>query len=194
MQIANQKFNLVVVGVSSGGLHALQTLLAGLPGDFPWPLAVVQHRTLDADDTLARLLQTRTVLPVTDVLDKEPIQPGHVYLAPPDYHLLVEAGWFALSKDAPVSYSRPSIDVLFESAADVYGAGVIGVVLTGASADGARGAARIKACGGCVVVQDPDTAECSVMPCAALAATAVDGVLKLEAIAGWLSEKARSSE
>jgi len=183
---------LVVVGVSLGGMHALKTLLAGMPSDFPWPLAIAQHRSPDSDDLLAGLLQVQTPLPVADAWDKEPIQPGRVYLAPPDYHLLVEPGYFSLSRDEPVSNSRPSIDVLFESAADAYGAGVIAVVLTGANADGARGAARIKARGGCVIVQDPATAENPTMPQAALAAAAVDAVLPLEAIATRLGEKAKS--
>ncbi len=185
---------LVVIGVSLGGLRALETLLGGLPGEFPWPLAIVQHRSPDADDSLAGLLQNRTALQVADACDKEPIRPGHIYLAPPDYHLLVEEDHFSLSTDERVNYSRPSIDVLFESAADAFGAGVIGVVLTGANADGARGAARIKARGGCVIVQDPATAESPSMPTAALAAVTADQVLPLEEIAPWLGRRAMSHE
>lgn len=183
---------IVVVGVSLGGLRALETVVSGLPHEFPWPLAVVQHRSQGGDDSLAVLLQNRTALRVTEACDKEPIRCGHIYLAPADYHLLVEGNHFSLSTDERVNYSRPSIDVLFESAADAFGAGVIGVVLTGANDDGARGAACIKARGGCLIVQDPATAESPTMPKAALSAATVDHVLPLEEIAPWLGSRAMS--
>ena len=125
------------------------------------------------------MLRLRTRLPVADVEDKAPIEPGRVYLAPPDYHLLIEPGYFSLSTEPHVHYARPSIDVLFESAADAYGDRVIGVILTGANADGAHGLARIKQLGGVAVVQDPRTAERPEMPGAALVATAADAVLPL---------------
>lgn len=190
--VRNRQSVIVVVGVSLGGLRALETVVGGLPREFPWPLAVVQHRSQGGDDTLAVLLQNRTALRVTEACDKEPIRRGHIYLAPSDYHMLVEEDHFSLSTDDRVNYSRPSIDVLFESAADAFGAGVIGVVLTGANDDGARGAARIKARGGCVIVQDPATAESPTMPTAALAATTADQVLPLEEIAPWLGRRAMS--
>ena len=164
------QYEIVVVGTSLGGLKALQTLLAGLPKDFPLPVAIVQHRGKASGDGLAAFLQTASALQVREAEDKEPIVPGMVYLAPADYHLLVESGAFMLSTEAPVAFSRPSVDVLFESAADAYGAGVIGVVLTGANIDGARGAVAIKRRGGLVVVQDPATAEAVAMPEAARAA------------------------
>jgi two-component system, chemotaxis family, protein-glutamate methylesterase/glutaminase len=130
-------YDIVVVGTSWGGLQALSALLRALPADFALPVAVVQHRSRDAASLLAELLQDHTPHIVCDVEDKEAIAPGHVYLAPPDYHLMVEHGHFSLSVDPLVRYSRPSIDVLFETAAESYGAGTVGVVLTGANEDGA---------------------------------------------------------
>ena len=179
-------FDIVVVGTSLGGLHALEVLLAGLPKSFPVPVAVVQHRHKDSDDMLSRSLQQHSALPLKDAEDKEVIVPGRAYLAPADYHLLVEAGSFALSTEAPVSYARPSIDVLFESAADAYGKRVIGVILTGANYDGALGLAKIKAHGGLTVVQEPATAESRTMPDAAIAAVAIDWIIPLLDIAPFL--------
>jgi two-component system, chemotaxis family, protein-glutamate methylesterase/glutaminase len=179
-------FQLVVVGTSLGGLAALQTLLAGLPAEFPVPLVVVQHRAADSGDTLKTVLQRYSRLKVREPQDKEPILPGCVYLAPADYHLLVEEGGFALSTEAPVSHARPSVDVLFESAADTFGERLVGVVLTGANRDGAVGAARIKERGGFVVVEDPESAESGSMPRHAIAGTMVDMVLPLSEIAPFL--------
>ena len=137
---------------------------------------------------LSESLQTFSRLPVVDVTDKEPIQSGHVYVSPPDYHLLVDRGHFSLCTDEPVNYARPSIDVFFESAADALGPAVIGVVLTGANQDGARGAAHIQSRGGVVVVQDPATAECPTMPAAAVSATRSPYVFPLEQIAAKLAQ------
>jgi two-component system, chemotaxis family, protein-glutamate methylesterase/glutaminase len=173
---------IVVIGTSLGGLNALQVLLSSLPADFPAPVAIVQHRSVYSQDGMLKVLRRYTPLPMKEPQDKEPIEPGRIYLAPPDYHLIVEDTNFALSTDAPVSYARPSIDVLFESAADAYGSRTIGIVMTGANHDGAAGAAHIKAVGGVVLVQDPATAECAVMPKAAMKATQVDGVLPLQLI------------
>lgn len=178
---------LVVVGTSMGGLHALETLLRGLPADFPVPLAVVQHRGVEADELLVPLLQHHAALPVTEANDKEPLVSGHVYVAPPDYHLLIDGGRLALSTDERVLHARPSIDVLFESAADSYRDGVVGVVLTGASSDGTNGALRIKRCGGQVVAQDPASADAPLMPRSVIAAGVVDRVLPLDEIAPWLN-------
>jgi two-component system chemotaxis response regulator CheB len=139
------------------------------------------------------LLHHGAHLAVVDALDKQWIQPGTVYLAPADYHLLVERGELSLSVDARVEHSRPSIDVLFESAADAYGPATVGVVLTGANADGARGAARIKERGGFVVVQEPESAEAPAMPRAAIAAARVDRILPLERIGPFLVELCRFS-
>jgi two-component system chemotaxis response regulator CheB len=175
---------LIAIGTSLGGLHALTRLLGDLPRDLPVPIVIVQHRSPSADGSgLARLLQSATPLTVVEADDKMPMETGTVYLAPPDYHLLVEEpGELALSTDAPVRAARPSIDVLFQTAAEAYGSDVIGVLLTGASADGAEGLAAIKARGGRVIVEDPSTAECGTMPAAGLAATTVDYVLPLAKI------------
>lgn len=179
-------FELVVVGTSLGGLHALEVLLAGLPKGFPVSVAVVQHRHKDSENTLSFFLQQHSLLPLKEPEDKEAIVPGQVYLAPADYHLLVEPGSFALSTEAPVEYARPSIDVLFESAADAYAEKVIGVILTGANQDGAQGLAKIKAHGGLAVVQEPATAFSPTMPQAAIALVRVDWILPLSEIAPFV--------
>jgi two-component system chemotaxis response regulator CheB len=178
---------LVAIGASAGGLHALCTLGSRLPADLGAALVVVQHRSRDSR-LLAGLLQDCTSLRVCEVNDKEPILAGHLYLGPPDYHLLVEEGFLALSVDEPVRWSRPSIDVMFESAADAYGPAAVGVVLTGANADGARGLRRIADAGGKAVVQDPGSAEVRTMPAAAIEAVAEAVVLPLEEIAAHLTE------
>lgn len=168
-------FELVVVGTSLGGLDALNVLLTGLPKHFPASVAVVQHRHKN-ENTLSFFLQQHSALPLREPEDKEVIVPGHIYLAPADYHLLVEPGSFALSTEAPVEYARPSIDVLFESAADAYAEKVIGIILTGSNQDGAQGLAKIKAHGGLAVVQEPATAFSRSMPEAALAKLSVDAI------------------
>lgn len=178
--------DLIVVGTSMGGLRALQILLTKFPADFPVPLAVVQHRARTSDDALSRFLQKWTRLVIRDAEDGEKMKGGHVYLAPADYHLLVERGRLTLSTDEPVQYSRPSIDVLFESAAEAYKSHLIGVVLTGANADGAAGAKKIKSRGGIVLVQDPETAEARAMPEAAIATSQVDRVMPISKIATFL--------
>lgn len=180
------ELDLVAIGTSYGGLQALGTIIGRLPADFAPPLAVVQHRSRDSDETLVRLLQDRTRLRVVEVDDKEPIVPGHVYIAPADYHLLVEGEAFSLSMDAPVAFSRPSIDVFFESAAEALGDKVIGVLLTGANSDGAVGLQKIRARGGYAIVQDPKTAIGHAMPAAGIAAGPVDAVLPLEFISDHL--------
>jgi two-component system, chemotaxis family, protein-glutamate methylesterase/glutaminase len=174
--------SLVMIGVSAGGLDAVCSLLAKLPADFRMALVVVQHRSKDSD-ALCEVLESCTAMPIHEVIDKAPIDPGHVYLAPPDYHLLIEEGFFSLSTDAPEMYSRPSIDVAFESAADTYGSKVVGVVLTGANHDGARGLRRIADAGGVALVQEPATAEVAVMPAAALRAVPDAEALPLHALA-----------
>ena len=179
---------LVVVGASWGGMRAIGDVLCDLPSNFPPAIAVAQHRGVTSTGGLAHVLQRRSKLPVVDADDKEHIEPGRVYLAPADYHLLVEPGSFALSVDARVQYSRPSIDVLFESAADSYGQRVVGVLLTGANEDGADGLAAIRRAGGFTIAQDPATAESPAMPAAAIAAGAADKVLPLSAIAPFLVE------
>jgi two-component system chemotaxis response regulator CheB len=180
-------YELICIGASWGGLRAVGRVLADLPDEIEQPIVVVQHRHPDVFVRgLLELLGEQTRRPVCDVEDKTPIESNTVYVAPPDYHLLVERGLFALSLDARVQYARPSIDVLFESAADAYGAGAIGIILTGANEDGAAGLARIKARGGVAIVQDPAGAERRTMPDAAMAATAADAVLPLEEIGRFL--------
>jgi two-component system chemotaxis response regulator CheB len=186
-------YELVVIGCSWGGLHALEVVLAGLPSSFDIPIAIVQHRRADSDDTLAKLLQRYSTMPVTEVEDKEPISRGHVYVAPPDYHLLVDGSSFALSTDEPVAFSRPSIDLLFESAADALGPYVIGVLLTGANRDGAHGLSCIKGVGGLTIVQDPATAECRTMPDAGIEEGRPDRVLPLAGIGPFLARLSRQS-
>jgi two-component system, chemotaxis family, protein-glutamate methylesterase/glutaminase len=180
-------YELVVIGASWGGLRAVGELLAGLPERLELAFAVAQHRGPDAlRGGLEGLLQAHSPYPVREVGDKEPIQAGHVYVAPPDYHLLVERDYFTLSVDERVNYARPSIDVLFESASDAYRDRLIGIVLTGANEDGAAGLALIKHRGGVAIVQDPRDAEAPTMPTAALAATGADAVLPLAEIGPFL--------
>lgn len=179
-------YGVVVVGASWGGLDALTSLVRGLPGDFAIPVVVIQHRGRDSKTLLADLLQDRSRLKVGEPDDKEPLLAGHVYVAPSDYHLLIDDGYLTLEMDAPVRYSRPSIDVTFSSAADTYGPRAIGVVLTGANADGAIGLRSIVDAGGTGIVQDPDSAEMPVMPRAARLAVPEATVLPIEKIAPHL--------
>jgi two-component system chemotaxis response regulator CheB len=179
---------LIVIGTSLGGLNALTLLLRRLPATLAVPVAVVQHRGLGDDGGLVDLLNLESALRVVDAEDKMPMAAGNVYLAPPDYHLLVEQdGTFSLSTDLPVRSARPSIDVLFESAAQAFGPQAIAVVLTGASADGADGLRCVKEKGGLAIVEDPSTAECAIMPAAALAAAPVASVLPLSRIPDYLT-------
>jgi two-component system chemotaxis response regulator CheB len=179
-------FALVTIGTSLGGLSALKTILRELPSDFPAAIAIVQHRHKESANVLATHLQQFTLLPVHEVEDKQQILPGHVYIAPADYHLLVEPAYFSLSTDEPVSYARPSIDVLLETAADAYADSTIGVLLTGANQDGVQGLSAIKQRGGIAIVQSPETAISPVLPMAAMAKLSVDWVLPLEQIAACL--------
>jgi two-component system chemotaxis response regulator CheB len=181
-------FDIVVVGTSTGGLKALQVLLSGLPEDFPLPVVIVQHRAKGSDIGLRDYLQQSSHMPVIEPDDKETLLPGRAYLAPRDYHLLIQNGALALSTGPPLAHARPSIDMLFESAADNYAERVIGVILTGANYDGAQGLNRIKARGGLTLVQDPVSAACPQMPAAALEATRADAVLPLDQMAARLRE------
>jgi two-component system chemotaxis response regulator CheB len=176
-------FEIVVVGTSTGGLKALQTLLSGLSDGFRLPIVIVQHRGTGPEQGLCQFLNKSSSVPVTEPEDKEPVLQAHAYLAPRDYHLLIENRSFALSIDPAVAFARPSIDVLFESAADQYQQRTIGVILTGANRDGARGLAAIRSRGGITVVEDPSSATCREMPDAALAQTNADWVLRLQDIA-----------
>jgi len=185
--MVKRDYEAVVIGVSTGGLEALQLILPRLREDFPRPLFIVNHIHKTSDNFLVRHLNETSRLLVKQAEDKEPIRPAVVYMAPPDYHLLIE--WdstIALSTSELVNYTRPSIDVLFETAADVYGEKLIGIILTGANKDGSEGARKIKARGGFVVVQDPETAVMDAMPRAAIAAASPDIILSLAAIAEFL--------
>jgi two-component system chemotaxis response regulator CheB len=179
--------NLVVVGASKGGLTALQLLCSSLSSEFPWPIAIAQHRVRETRSTLCEFMQKSCALRVKEPDDKEPIEGGNVYLAPSDYHLLIEADHFALSTAAPAARARPSINYLFESAADSFGSSTIGVILTGTNGDGAEGLASVKRSGGIAIVEDPKTAEAPAMPLAAIAATQVDHILPLSEIGPFLN-------
>lgn len=171
MDTAEKKHHIeaVVIGASAGGVHALLTLLSALPAGFRLPLVAVLHLPEGRESRLADLFRPRLAMAVREAADKESIAPGTLYFASPGYHLSVEKDrTFSLSCEAPVHYSRPSIDVLMESAADAYGAGLAGVLLTGANFDGAAGLARIRQLGGLTVVQDPAEAEVPTMPEAAI--------------------------
>lgn len=179
----------VVVGASAGAVQALLTLLPALPPDFPIPVLVVVHVPADRANVLVSLMQTKCRIMVKEAEDKEPAQGGAVYFAPSDYHLLVEAnGELALSSDETVNYSRPSIDVLFESAADAYGPELTGIILTGANHDGAKGLKAIADAGGLALVEDPAGAYASAMPEAALAACAPARIMTLDAIVDYLKD------
>lgn len=184
----------VVIGGSAGSVDALLALLPGLSVDFPLPIVAVIHRPRGRDSTLAEVLAAHCALQVRDVEDKERISPGTLFLAPPDYHVLIEKDRrLSLSMDAPVLFSRPSIDVLFESAADALGKATVGVVLTGASSDGAHGLRAIYEAGGVAVVQDPDTASVRTMPEAAIASCPRAHCLPPLAISKFLQEVALRS-
>jgi two-component system chemotaxis response regulator CheB len=180
-------YDLICIGASWGGLYAVGRILADIPSELDQAIVVAQHRHPGASgSTLPELLALQISRPVRDVEDKLPIEPCTVYVAPRDYHVLVEKGSFALSLEERVQYARPSIDVLFETAADAYRERVIGVILTGANEDGAAGLRRIKERGGVAVVQDPAQALRRTMPDAAIAATVADAILPLEEIGKFL--------
>lgn len=177
----------IVIGASAGAVQALSAILPPLPGDYPLPVMVVVHVPPDRRNALTELFQTRCAMSVREAEDKEPIAPGVIYFAPPDYHLLVETPeLLSLSTDEPVLHSRPSIDVLFESAADAFGEALVGVILTGANQDGAEGLKAVAEAGGVAVVEDPASAAASAMPEAALAAWPAARMMSLEAIGAYL--------
>lgn len=178
----------IVMGASAGGVEAVGALLAALPAPYAPSIVVVLHVPPDRPSALAHLFAQRCRLPVREALDKEPIERGTVYLAPPDYHLLVEREKvLSLSRDAPVAFSRPSIDVMFESAAIAYGEALLGIVLSGANSDGAGGLAAIRRAGGRAWVQAPEDAMASAMPSAAIERAGADLVLALPDMAQRLA-------
>lgn len=180
-----RRYEIIAIGASAGGFDAICRIVSVLPADFDIPVALIQHRAKDSR-ALAELLQDCAAVRVIEVDDKQPVEPRCCYVAPPDYHLLIDDGAFSLSTEGPVGYSRPSIDVFFESAADAYGPGVIGVVLTGANTDGAKGLRNIVARGGHAIVQDPATAEVKVMPEGARKLVRHARVLPLDQIGSYL--------
>ena len=183
----------VVIGGSAGGLEAFSTLIEQLPADFGMPILTVQHLHPADDGRFAECLRTKTALVVIEPCDKQPIVPGHMYVAPANYHMLVERDHtIALSVDEKINWSRPSIDVLFQTAVDAYGQGLVAVILSGANADGAAGIRTVKANGGIAIVQDPRTASYPVMPQAAIDAAPVDFVLPPIEIAELLVSLARA--
>lgn len=181
-------YEIVVIGTSWGGLQAMRHVLGTLPAGFDVPVVLIQHRHRDSDALLAMLLQEQTSLKVLEAEDKTELQPGHVYVAPADYHLLIEKGHLTLSTEEPVHFSRPSIDVTMESAADAYGSSIVGVVMTGANDDGSRGLKRIVDRGGHAVVQDPKTADSRVMPAAAIRAVPAADVVPLDKLGPFLGK------
>ena len=170
----------VAIGASAGGSDALFTLLDDLQPPVAAPIAIVLHLPENHESRLTQVFAARVGLPVEEAQPRAPVAPGTIYFAPPGYHLLVEADrTFSLSCDPPVLFSRPSIDVLLESCAEAYGAGLLAMLLTGANEDGARGIAHVKACGGLTAVQDPVEAAHAAMPAAAIARAEPDYVLPL---------------
>lgn len=189
-----KRIEAIVMGASAGGVNALLSVMGCLPREFAIPLICVLHLPDDHDSQLAEVFARRLRRPVREARDKESIEPGMIYVAGPGYHLSVERDRsLSLSQEERVHFSRPAIDILFESAADAYGAALAGVLLTGANEDGAAGLARISQLGGLSIVQDPAQAQVSAMPAAALALHRPDHVLPLNGI-GHLLAKLESHE
>jgi len=186
-------FDAIVIGVSAGGYHALNAILPRLPVTFP-PILVVQHIHRHMDDAQIEMLERVCALTVRFAEDKEKIEDGVILFAPANYHLLVEADrTVSLNTDPAVNHARPSVDVLFETAAEVFGSGLIGIILTGASSDGCKGLGRIAEKGGLTIVQDPKTAEMTMMPNSAIAEADVGFVLGLHDIVPFLINQINST-
>jgi two-component system chemotaxis response regulator CheB len=185
----NKNYQAIAIGASAGGLSALTSLFEGLPADYPVPVIVIQHRARDQKELLEEVLQHKCKIAIKQADEKEKIKSGFVYLAPPGYHLLVEHDQtFSLSSDEYGSFSKPSIDVLFETAAETFKEGLIGLILTGANNDGAIGMAAIKRYGGLTIAQYPREAQYSNMPQAAIARGGVEYIWKLKEIQNFLSQ------
>ena len=180
-------YKMLVIGLSAGGMPLIKKLLAALPKDYSLAIAIVLHLPQGYESNLAELLNAATDLPVTMARDKQSIVAGHVTIAPPDYHLLIEQNnQFALSEDAPVKSVRPSIDVLFSSAAEAFESSLIAVILSGANSDGAEGMAMVKQLGGLCMVLNPDEAEFNTMPRAVIQRVAVDYIASIDDIISLL--------
>lgn len=177
------KYKAIVIGSSAGGLNALRTILTMLNADFSLPIIIVQHISPQSDNYITQYLDKLINIKVKEADEKEVIKGGTVYFAPPNFHLMVEENFtLSLSTDERVNYARPSIDVLFETASFAYGNQLIGIILTGANYDGAKGLNFIKKNGGLAIVQDPKTAEVDAMPLSAIKMTKVDHVFTLKQI------------
>ncbi len=182
-------YEAVVMGASAGGMKALFEIFSNLSDTYAFPTIIAQHRHPSSQNYLADLLSTKCRKSAKEAVEKEEIVPGVIYIAPPDYHLMIEEDrTFSLCASEPVNYARPSIDVLFETAAEVYGTKLIGVVLTGANHDGSQGLKKIQEACGLTIVQDPVTAEIDRMPKAAIAAVEVDHILTLKEIGSFLAD------
>lgn len=176
-------YEAIVIGVSAGGMKAMKVIFSLLPKDFNIPIIIVQHLSSRSENQWIKLLNDKSNLFIKEADEKEIIEQGIVYIAPPNYHLLIETNkTFSLTIDEYVNFARPSIDVLFESAAEAYKNKLIGVVLTGSNNDGTKGIKRIQECGGLVIIQNPETAESAYMPASAIAAVHPDYILSLEDI------------
>jgi len=187
MPATNEKYKAIVIGASAGGLFALSGIVEKLPQNYPVPIIVVQHRSKDQKDLLEEVLQNKSKIKIKQADEKEKIGKGVIYIAPPDYHLLVEEDeTFSLSADEPVRFSRPSIDVLFETAAKVFKNNLAGIILTGASSDGAAGIVAVKKYGGLTIAQDPNEAQFPFMPAASIATNEVKYIWKLQEILNFL--------
>jgi two-component system, chemotaxis family, protein-glutamate methylesterase/glutaminase len=183
-----KEYSAIIIGASAGGFYALSVLLEDLMINFPIPIIIVQHRSRDYKDLLEEVLQKRCRIRIKQADEKEIIKESIVYVAPPDYHLLIEDDHsISLSDDPPVNYSRPSIDVSFESAARVYRERLVGIILSGANSDGAIGIREIKKSGGLTVAQDPAEAQFKTMPLAAVNTGKVDKIMTLEKIRDFLN-------
>lgn len=183
------KCGLLVIGGSAGGLDVILQVLPRLKKTITFPIIIVLHRRNGFDMTLGELLSYKTVLPVKEVAEKDTLQPAHIYIAPPDYHLLIEKDHtLTLDDSEKINYSRPSIDVTFQSAADVFGEELVCVLLSGANADGVDGLREVKEKGGIIVVQNPDTAEVSYMPQQAISSLTVDRILRIEEMSSFIND------
>jgi len=183
------RFDAIAIGASAGGVAALRAVLARLPADLPVPVLIVLHLPRDRPSQISEAMDGICALPVREAIDKQPLLPGTVTFAPPDYHLLVESrAALALSVDEPVLFSRPAIDPLFESAAETFGERLLAILLTGASSDGSDGVAAVRAQGGAAWIQQPDDADSPLMPASALAHAGADAVLTLDALCHRLAE------
>jgi two-component system chemotaxis response regulator CheB len=188
IHIEHRQFDAVVIGTSAGGVDALTRILPSLPATMRAAILVVIHIPRERPSLLPEIFRHKCAMRIEEAVDKADVQRGCIYFAPPDYHMLVDHGpQIVLSVDDMVQFSRPSIDVLFESAADVYGENLLGILLTGGNEDGASGLAYIAQCGGTTVLQDPVEAEASTMPQGALKLMTPSHVMRLDEIAGLLT-------